>query len=73
MGLFEQRYPEQEEMERKIRSLRSAGMTNSADRIEKQLKLFLHKRGGNAEKVKPMTQQELVKSIKQQKALSGKA
>ena len=67
MGLLEKKSVKQVELEKKIAALRQAGMNASADRLEHQLAMITRV-DSSEEKVKPMSQQELVKQVKQERA-----
>jgi hypothetical protein len=69
MGFLERKSPKQVELEKKIETLRTAGMYASADRLEQQL---MYMTRGTEEKVKPMSQQELVKQVKQERAMKAR-
>lgn len=70
MGLLEGKSTRQKELEKKIKVLRDAGMTSSAERLEYQLKCLI---GNTGEKIKPMRPHELAKQAQEHKALAGKA
>jgi hypothetical protein len=72
MAFLERKSPQQAQLEKKIQILRNAGMVASAERLQRQLDCLLH-RNGVEEKVKPMSGKELVKKVKEQKALGQKA
>lgn len=74
MGILDRKLPQQIELEKKIQTLRSGGMTSSADRMEQQLRAYLRAHGeGSTEKIRPMSQKQLVKTVREQKALAGKS
>jgi len=70
MGFLDYKPPKQVELERKIKSLRDAGMVSSAERLELQLKCLANTSG---EKIVPMKPQELARHAKAQKAMGVKA
>jgi hypothetical protein len=69
MAFFEGKSVQQIELEKKIKALRDAGMTASADNLQKQLDRYSHT---VPEKVMPMKPHELARHAKAQKAIGNK-
>lgn len=61
---FDRKSPKEIELEKKIKTLREAGMTASADRIEYQLHCLKRGEDGKEKMVRPISQQEQVRAIK---------